>query len=183
MDELALDEPDLSPGPDSAVLMDAGFEQFFREHEARVGRYLVQITHDRGLADDLLQETFMAAWRDRDRIPPAGRAQTVWILAVAHHRALHALRGVRRAREAFASLTVLTRHRSVAATDALAMRDLLVRTLAPLDRSIVLLCLVHGSTSDEAAGIVGLRADALRKRLARSRVKLERALKEAGRDA
>ena len=62
MDELALDEPDLSPGPDSAVLMDAGFEQFFREHEARVGRYLVQITHDRGLADDLLRETFMAAY-------------------------------------------------------------------------------------------------------------------------
>ena len=63
------------------------------------------------------------------------------------------------------------------------MRDLLVRTLAPLDRSIVLLCLVHGYTSDEAADIVGLRADAVRQRLARSRAKLEHALKEAGHDA
>ncbi len=182
MDELAFHERDVSPDMTGGALPDAGFEQFFREHEARVGRYLVQITRDRALADDLLQETFIAAYRDRDRIPPAGRAQAAWILTVAHHRALHALRGVRRAREAFSSLT-MTRRRSVVPTDALAMRDLLTRTLAPLDRSIVLLCLVHGYTSDEAAEIVGLRADALRQRLARSRTKLEHALKEAGRDA
>jgi RNA polymerase sigma factor (sigma-70 family) len=182
MDELAVYERDLSADLGGGVLLDAGFEAFFRTHEARVGRYLVQITRDRALADDLLQETFLAAFRDRDRIPPAGRAQTAWILGVAHHRALHALRGLRRAREAFASLTV-TRRRSTPASDAVSMRDLLVRTLAPLDRSIVLLCLVHGYTSDEAADIVGLRADAVRQRLARSRAKLEHALKEAGHDA
>ena len=182
MDELVLHERDLSPGLDGEPLLDAGFEAFFRLHEARVGRYLVQITHDRALADDLVQETFIAAYRDRERIPPAGRAQSAWILAVAHHRALHALRGLRRAREAFASLTV-TRRRAAPASDAIAMRDLLIRTLTPLDRSIVLLCLVHGYTSDEAADIVGLRADAVRQRLSRSRTKLEHALKETGRDA
>jgi RNA polymerase sigma-70 factor (ECF subfamily) len=182
MDELLLYEHDLAAELDRGVVLDVGFEDFFRLHEARVGRYLVQITRDRALADDLLQETFLAAFRDRERIPPAGRAQTAWILGVAHHRALHALRGMRRGREAFASLTV-TRRRSAPASDAFAMRDLLIRTLAPLDRSIVLLCLVHGYTSDEAADIVGLRPDGVRQRLSRSRVKLEHALKEAGRDA
>jgi RNA polymerase sigma-70 factor (ECF subfamily) len=166
--------------PPARAVPDDDFERFFRTHELRVGRYLAQITRDPALADDLLQETFLAAFRDRERIPSDRTAQEAWVMVVAHHRALNALRGIRRGREAFGSL-VTVRRRNATTGSALSTRDLLVRTLAPLDRSIVVLSLVHGYTSDEVASIVGLRADAVRQRLSRSRLKLENAFREVDR--
>jgi len=178
MEELTVDErhaADDSAHVDAAAV---AFERLFAVHERRVGLFLAAFMRDRAMAEDVAQETFLAAYRERTRIPADERAQAAWILAIAHHRALNALRGVRRAREAFASLVVV-RRRPEPVSSAIGMRDILIRTLGPVDRSVLLLCLVHGYTSDEAAVIVGLRPDAVRQRLSRSRTKLERAIKEA----
>jgi RNA polymerase sigma-70 factor (ECF subfamily) len=183
MEELTVDERHPAgdaPRADTAADVVA-FERLFAVHERRVGLFLAAFMRDRELAEDVAQETFLVAYRERVRIPSGERAQAAWILTIAHHRALNALRGVRRAREAFASLVVV-RRRSAPESPAIGMRDIVIRTLGPVDRSVLLLCLVHGYTSDEAAAIVGLRPDAVRQRLSRSRKKLERAIKEADSD-
>ena len=183
MDELALHERDLSPGLDGGRCSTPGSRR-----SSGCTRRASAATSCRSRTTARSPTT----WCRRRSSPPTGIASASrrpaarsrrGSSAVAHHRALHALRGLRRAREAFASLTVTRRRSGCRRPTRSRCATCSIRTLAPLDRSIVLLCLVHGYTSDEAADIVGLRADAVRQRLARSRVKLEHALKEAGRDA
>ncbi len=55
------------------------------------------------------------------------------------------------------------------------MRDLLVRTLRPTDRSLFVLRYVHGFDGAELAQIAGLKPAALRKRLQRASERLARA--------
>ena len=181
MAEPTIDEPLPREREAAATDLDA-FERFYREHDHRVGRFLAAFMRDRSLAEEVAQDSFLAAYRDRANIPRADRAQQTWILGIAHHRALHALRGARRAREALGSLA-LTLRRSEPSRSALGTRDILIRTLAPLDRSIVVLSLVHGYTSEETAAMVGLSAEAVRQRLTRGRRKLEQAIREADGDA
>ena len=47
-------------------------ERLFEAHERRLGQFPVHVVRDRALAEDLLQETFLAAWNARD--PQAPRA-------------------------------------------------------------------------------------------------------------
>src|SRR5919198_5872593 len=81
-------------------------ELAFTAHEREVGRFLVQIVGNRQLAEDLLQETFLAALRESDRL---GEIENVraWLFAVARNRALHALRSRRRADAAARRLAAL----------------------------------------------------------------------------
>ena len=97
------------PAPPVAEMGPAEFERFVLAHENRVGRYLAAFMRDRSLAEEIAQETFLAAFRDRDRMPRHDRAQAAWILGIAHHRALNVLRGIRRGREAVASLAATRR--------------------------------------------------------------------------
>ena len=52
------------------------------------------------------------------------------------------------------------------------MRDLLVRTLRPADRSLFVLRYVHHFDSPELAALTGIGQDALRKRLQRASQRL-----------
>jgi RNA polymerase sigma-70 factor (ECF subfamily) len=148
---------------------DERFHALVRRHERAIGAYLAQMTSSRTLAEDLLQETFLTAWRERERIP-AGDAARAWLFGIARHRALDALRRRRRGRDALARLT----HRfdraahAPAVAEALAMRDLLVRTLGPEDRSLFVLRYVHGFDAPQLAELTGLSPEAVRKRLERA---------------
>jgi len=139
------------------------------EYERPVGRFLAQMVSSHALAEDLLQETFLVALREIDSCP-AG-AERAWLYAIARHRALHALRGLRRGRDALARLGAQLDKRSgtrETEAEALAIRDLLVRTIAPADRSLFVLRYVHGFTAVELADMTGMQADAIRKRLQRA---------------
>jgi DNA-directed RNA polymerase specialized sigma24 family protein len=43
-------------------------ERLFGQHERRLGQFLVHVVRDRAFAEDLLQETFLAAWRARNEL-------------------------------------------------------------------------------------------------------------------
>jgi RNA polymerase sigma-70 factor (ECF subfamily) len=148
---------------------DERFRGLVLRHERAIGAYLAQMTSSRALAEDLLQETFLVAWRERERIP-AGDAARAWLFGIARHRALDALRRRRRGRDALARLMHRfdrTSH-APAVTEALAMRDLLVRTLGPEDRSLFVLRYVHGFDAPQLAELTGMSAEAVRKRLERA---------------
>ena len=67
-------------------------ERLFEQHERRLGQFLVHVVRDRALAEDLLQETFLAAWRARDELDAVVNPES-WLFGIARHRALRALRG------------------------------------------------------------------------------------------
>ena len=147
-----------------------GMEALVRRWERPIGLFLAQMTSSRSLAEDLLQDTFLVAWRERARLPEDPDAQRAWLYGIARHRALAALRRGRRGREALARLA---RRTSGIAEDpqtarALAMRDLLVRTLSPEDRSLFVLRHVHGFDATALAELTGMTPSAVRKRLQRA---------------
>ena len=52
----------------------------------------VRMTGDRSLAEDVVQEAFLGAWRHADRYAAQRGSVRTWLLAIVHHRAIDAVR-------------------------------------------------------------------------------------------
>lgn len=145
-------------------------EKLFVGCQRRVGRYLVQMVGDRTLAEDLLQDSFHDALRSRAQLPEV-RNQEAWLYGIVRNRALQALRKRRRFDRA---LTRLGGGQATSSDDAeiVAIRDLLVRTLSPEDRALVLLRYLHDFDTHELAEMTGLTPEAIWQRLSRARTRL-----------
>ena len=149
----------------------AAIEDLFRRCERRIGRFLVQMVNDRGLAEDLLQDTFHDAFRDRPQLQHAPSPEG-WLFAIARNRALNALRRQRRSILAVGRLTQRARRSQREPPDVVALNDLLKRHLAPEERALLLLRYLHGFDSSELAEMVGSTPEAVRQRLSRLRRRL-----------
>lgn len=155
----------------------AQLEDLFRRHERPLGQFLRQLVNDPSLADDLIQETFLAAARERAKLPSIEKPKA-WLFQIARNRALHAMRSRRRAVSALqrlaAEVGIRGRNRSEAddPADAVAVRDHLAQHLKPEERALLILRYVHGFRSPELAEIVGRSPEAIRQELSRTRRKL-----------
>jgi RNA polymerase sigma-70 factor (ECF subfamily) len=67
--------------------------ELYDRHAGAILAYLVQLTGDRGAAEELLQDTFVAAWRGADAFEGRAGVRT-WLFGIARRRA----RDVRRRR-------------------------------------------------------------------------------------
>ena len=148
-------------------------ERLFEQHERRLGQFLVHVVRDRALAEDLLQETFLAAWRARGELDAVVNPES-WLFGIARHRALRALRGAQRLRRAL---------ERVASTPAAALDEgpwagrgragadpPLPRPRGPRTRGA---SYVHGFDAPELAEMTGRCSPAaIRKRLERARTTL-----------
>jgi RNA polymerase sigma-70 factor, ECF subfamily len=159
------------PGPsrthDDAADRDR-VEALFRRHLPGLGQFLVQIIADRSLAEDLLQETFLAALDGRARLDRV-RDPRAWLFGIARNLALGALRRSGLEQAAYEKLARQSRHSAPDGADALALRDLLERHLGAEDRTLVILRYLHGFSAEELAAMSGRSPEALRQRLSRAR--------------
>jgi RNA polymerase sigma-70 factor (ECF subfamily) len=146
-------------------------EELFARHHVALGRFIVQLIRSRHLADDLLQETFLAAWRSRADLDHV-RDPRAWLYGIARNRVLMYLRGWRRGIAAYERLRERSESSAAAAESALAVRDALERTLSPEERAVIVLFHLHGFQADEIAELSGRTHAAVRKQLERARRKL-----------
>lgn len=161
--------------------------QLFHGHAAAVLAYLVSLTGDRVLAEDLLQETMIAAWRSASGFR-ADAAVRTWLLAIARGKARDASR--RRSLSFVvddASLieladpadrpddVVLAR----AGYEALAA---LIVCLRPLLREVVVLALVEDLPLADIARLLEVPVGTVKSRLSVARGELARLVREAQRD-
>jgi RNA polymerase sigma-70 factor (ECF subfamily) len=158
---------------------DAALEELVEAVRVQLGQFLVQVLRDRPLAEDVLQETLLVAFERRETLVQAGNPRA-WLFGVARNRALQALRGRRRARRAFERL-VRPSEDVADPAEAVAVRDLLARTLSPDDRMLVVLRYIHCFETADLALMTGLSAEALRQRLSRARRRLMVAFEEEDR--
>jgi RNA polymerase sigma-70 factor (ECF subfamily) len=149
-------------------------EVLFARHEHELGRFIAQLVHSRQLADDLLQETFLAAWRSRADLDDV-REPRAWLYGIARHRVLMYLRGWRRAIAAYERFVARQVLPPADEVEAYAVRDLMARTLSPEERMVIVLFHLHGFGADEIAALSGRSHSAVRKQLERSRRKLAEA--------
>ena len=156
------------------------FEQLYRAHVDAVFGYALA----RGAADaakDVVEETFLVAWRRRDEVPDEPRA---WLLGVARRVLSHDWRG----RDRRAALGVRMMAEPVfsqvgvdPAVDVVE-RDLTLAVLDDLpnsDRELLCLLAWGDLTPEDAASVLDCTVPALRVRLHRARRRFEAALAKA----
>ncbi len=153
------------------------FEELYARHRDEIWRFLRRLSGSDDLAQDLFQETWLAAARHAHRLLDDTRLLP-WLYTIARNKQRNALRlhlfdeGRRTgsAREPAAAPATPeqeadVRGRARAVTEAFGR-------LAEAHREILILSVVEGLDSKAIAAILDLREDAVRKRLSRARAEL-----------
>jgi len=162
----------------------AAFDAVFAAYRRRVFGYLVRMTRRRDVAEDLLQEVFLRLAQHARRLAPDTRLDA-WLFTVAHRLVLSWIRaqGVRAqlagdlpAREPAGSER--SPLEALADSEAQLALERAFAALPASYREVALLVGIEGLQPTEVAGILGIRADAVRQRLARARAQLAELLGE-----
>jgi RNA polymerase sigma-70 factor (ECF subfamily) len=145
-------------------------------HAHAILAYLARITGDEPVAQDLLQETFLAAWHGARAFHGRSKART-WLFGIAHNKAGHWLRRRRPESLDEDDLIVDSAPAVPELADAAWMRERVTVALAqlpPSQRAVLELTFYHGLSCAEVAevldcpvGTVKSRAYLARRRLAR----------------
>ncbi|NGP17062.1 sigma-70 family RNA polymerase sigma factor [Devosia chinhatensis] len=75
--------------------MDA-YEALFRDFGPRIRAYLIKMTRDAQVSEDLMQETMLAIWRKAGQYDPARGPASAWIYTIARNIWIDAWRRQRR---------------------------------------------------------------------------------------
>jgi RNA polymerase sigma-70 factor, ECF subfamily len=148
----------------------------FVRYNLRVYRFLMRFVDNEATAEDLLSEVFIEVWRHAAQFEARSQVAT-WLLAIARHKALSALR--RRSTEELdediiefiedpsdsPEAAVQKSQRSAILLDCL-------KQLSPAHREIIDLVYYHERTIDEVAEIVGVPVNTVKTRMfyARKRI-------------
>src|SRR6185437_148111 len=151
------------------------FASVAERHLDDVHSYLVYLTRDRGLAEDLTGETFERALRQWRRFDPRRGSARTWLCRVARSAALDHFRAEERRRR---------RERAYAAYLPSEMEDGLFGGLSPQleralvalsagEREVIALRVLLDLEIDTAARVLGISSTACTTRLSRALKKLE----------
>jgi RNA polymerase sigma-70 factor (ECF subfamily) len=150
-------------------------------HAAAVYRVALSVVHDPALADDVVQETMIKAWR-RSPVPPGQEIPRNWLLKVARNTAISVLRTRREDLHGPDTMP-----EGPAGADAVrtvegrAQLEELWEAMRHLDedaRSLIVLKEVDGLSYEEIAATLDLPLPTVKTRLFRARKALKNALKE-----
>jgi RNA polymerase sigma-70 factor, ECF subfamily len=156
----------------------------YARHNVRVYRFALRLTRDEALAEDVVSEVFLHAWRGAGNFQAKSKVST-WLLAIAHNKAKDAMQ--RR------------RHEYLSDEDAAAIEDAadnpettwgkielgqILRTclskLPAAQREVLDLVYYHHKSVEEVAQIVGAQASTVKTRMFYARNRLAQMLKDAG---
>lgn len=152
------------------------FRQLFERANRRLLAQAYLFTGDRNEAQDLVQETFLRAWRRWSDLPPAADREQ-WLRKVLHNLAVSRWRAlrVRRRHSLKTSLAGPLSEPGVGHLDILSA----LGTLTSRQRQAVVLVAILGETTADAAATMKANEGSVRVWLSRGRANLARAL---GRD-
>jgi len=157
---------------------DAAFERIVARHQKAVRGFLRRLGGDASDADDLAQETFVAAWRELERFRGQSSVRS-WLCGIAYRKRLTLRRARRRADVRDAMFAETAGQGGGEAGDRLD----LARAMAalPIDqRAAVSLCLAADFSHAEAAAALNLPLGTVKSHVARGRAKLLQALSPEG---
>ena len=160
--------------PDDVALMEAiaagdslAFEQLYRRYASNVLGLCISVLHDRGEAEEVLEDVFWELWSRPARYDATRSKPLGYLITVARSRALDRRRRLhrhRRGHEALASLQLLDERGDTARGDPFLQahwaeeRDriaLALERLDPKQRRVVELSFLHGLSHSEIAEQLG----------------------------
>jgi RNA polymerase sigma factor (sigma-70 family) len=147
--------------------------ELFDRHATAVSRYAWSLATSRSDAEEIVQDTFVTAWKNSRRIEINDSALP-WLLATSRNHARNLAR--KRSREHSSALA----ETDLVADDATAAREQLrwvtdeIARLDPLDQRVCELCLVEGRPYKEVADLLGISVGAIKQRVSRARNRLRK---------
>jgi RNA polymerase sigma-70 factor, ECF subfamily len=164
-------------------LLDRQLADLIDEHAPAVYHVAYGILRDKGLAEDVVQETMIKAWRSLPDFRGDSSTRT-WVLRIAHNTAVDSLR---RRRERSTAPDEMQDSQDVTSVDDPARRyagradvELLRAALASLDelsRTVVVLREIEGLTYQDIAETLDIPVATVKTRLLRARRKLGAAVR------
>jgi RNA polymerase sigma-70 factor, ECF subfamily len=156
----------------------------YARHNVRVYRFILRLTGNQSLAEDLVSEVFLDVWRQAEGFESKSQVST-WLLAIARYKALSALR--RRTDEhlddhmaAAIEDTADNPETMVGTKDRNTIVQKCLRQLSPAHREVIDLVYYHEKSVDEVAKIVGVPPATVKTRMFYARSKMADLLRDAG---
>jgi len=149
------------------------FAETAERHLDDVYRYVLMLTRDPSLAEDLAAETFERALRMWRRFDPTRSSPRTWLCTIARSTALDHFRAEKRRRH---RERIVSEPEQQIAPPELGLSPALERALAALsaaDREVVALRIVLDLDAEGAARLLGISATACTTRLSRALKRLE----------
>jgi RNA polymerase sigma-70 factor, ECF subfamily len=156
----------------------------YARHNVRVYRFVLRLTGNQSLAEDLVSEVFLDVWRQAEGFESKSQVST-WLLAIARYKALSAMR--RRTDEHLddqmaASIedTADDPETVVNTKDRATIIQKCLTQLSPAHREVIDLVYYHEKSVDEVAEIVGVPPATVKTRMFYARSKMADLLKQSG---
>jgi RNA polymerase sigma-70 factor (ECF subfamily) len=162
----------------------AALKQLYFEYHPRLLRFLLRLTRNPGLAEELMNDTMVTVWRSAASFRGESRVST-WIMGIAYRRALKALAAARSRLPSMGDTGV----GAESALDAGALADLVgddaelsdwlqagLDSLSPEHRLAIELAYFLGLSCEEIAGVCECPVGTIKTRLHYARRKLQQEL-------
>jgi RNA polymerase sigma-70 factor (ECF subfamily) len=162
------------------------FQVLFARHNMRVFRFALRFVRDESLAEDLVSEVFLEAWRHAGKFEERSRVST-WLLAIARNKAINLLR---RCSDVELNEEMATRIEdpsddpavTIEKNDRSAILWICLTQLSPTHREVIHLVYYHEKSVGEVAHIMGTPESTVKTRMFYARNQIENLLKKAGVD-
>jgi RNA polymerase sigma-70 factor (ECF subfamily) len=152
------------------------FAQVAEQHLSEVYGYLVYMTGDRGLAEELVSSTFEKALRSWSRFDPRRASAGTWLCTIARSVAIDHFRAEDRRRRREDSYALRQEFEVHELRFAEGLSPALERALGELtaaDREVIALRVVLDFDPEETARLLGISRTACTTRLSRALAKLQ----------
>jgi RNA polymerase sigma-70 factor, ECF subfamily len=159
--ESAASRPAASGGHDESV------QSLYSQHAAALLSFVLRLVGgDRQTAEDIVQETFLRAWRSAGRLDDTGPSVRPWLFTVARHIVIdqHRRRSARPAEVDAGILELVPAHDAIdERLSSLAMSDAM-SVLSAAHRQVIVELYYRGSKVNEAAESLGLAPGTVKSR-------------------
>jgi len=145
-------------------------------HSVRVYRFVLRLSNDTSMADDLVSEIFIEVWRGARGFKAKSQVST-WLLAIARNKALSAMRARLDEQLNDEMATAIPDPADDAETtankhDRCAIVQHCLSKLSPIHREVLDLVYYHERSVDEVAQIVGVPVNTVKTRMFYARKRL-----------
>ncbi|MBA8817555.1 RNA polymerase sigma-70 factor (ECF subfamily) [Microbacterium halimionae] len=160
------------------------YRLLFRRHERVCYRVALAMVESPWDAEEVVGAAFAELWKKRESVRIVDESVVPWLLTVVSYAAKNQLRGLRRYRRLLAKVPhdgpepdhAEEVARVVDAASVSAEVQAVLADLGARDSAVVVLCMVEGLTTRDAARTLGLPEGTVKSRLSRAKARLRRSL-------
>jgi len=164
---------------------EAALRVLFTRHNVRIYRFVLRLTGNRSIAEEIVSDVFLEVWRHAARFEMKSQVST-WLLAIARNKALAILRHRSELCNADFPLTIEdpadNPEQLLDRQDRSTTLQFCLKQLSPAHREVIDLVYYHEKSVGEAAEIVGIPANTVKTRMHYARSRMAILLKQAGID-